>query len=258
CNPRQLGAWLLKASAQNTQKKYNEALKASNEMLKIKEAFADGHYQKGFALKHLNKPNEAIKEFQLATAHKKEYYQAFMQIGEILTNYKNYKKALDVYNQVFKFKPNDVFATIYSAKCHHLLNDNKKAEELINSVPRKNQNNLETVKVKCRIAMGKGNTTQAAQYLNMARNINNNSELFVLRAKYVLTKNNRQLAKQYLDKANELDNTNREAQDLLKVIQPKNTSPKKAQQPEKPKQQQSIMFQKPKQKQTSPIKVPVK
>ncbi len=259
-NPRQLGALVLKASALNTQKKYKEALACTDKMIEIKDDFAEAHFHRGQALKHLNQPNEAIKEFQIATRHKKEFYQAFMQIGEILINYKQYKKALSIYNQVLKFKKSDLYTTALSAKCHHLLNDNKKAEELLNSLPARNQNNLEVIKVRCRIAMSKNDMQSAGRYLNMARRINNNADLYVLRAMYVLKQNQKEQARQLLVKAKELDPINREAQELLKTI---TTNQPAAQKPAAKKetetQPQSIMFQKPKEKkQTSPFKVPAK
>ncbi|MCY1720838.1 phospholipid carrier-dependent glycosyltransferase [Prolixibacteraceae bacterium Z1-6] len=258
-NPRQIGAWLLKTSALNTQKKYSEALSASNEMLEIKDDFAEGQFQKGFALKNLNKPNEALKAFQKATAYKKEYYQAMIQMGEILMNYKNYKKAIPIYDQILKYKENDLYATVCKAKCNHLQKDNIEAEKLLNTISERNQRNFEVVKAKCRIAMGKNDMNSAGTYLNMARNINNNAELFVLRGMYVMRQNRADLAKQYFEKAKELDPTNREAQDLLKSIQTKSTTVAASQNTtSEPKQQQSIMFQKPKPKKTSPITIPAK
>jgi hypothetical protein len=111
--------------------------------------------------------------------------------------------------------------------------------------------------------MSKNDLNSAGTYLNMARFIDNNAELFVLRAAYVLKQNRADLAIQYLEKAKELDPVNREAQEMLTSLQkPKTaatttgTGQKAAVQ--KPKQQQSIMFQKPKPKKTSPITIPAK
>ncbi|NQU52005.1 MAG: hypothetical protein HQ522_05655, partial [Bacteroidetes bacterium] len=94
-NPRQIGALFLKASALNVKKEYNKAATVCDEMFLIKESFPEAHYQKGLALKSLNKPNEALKEFHLAASYKKEYYGAYMQIGEIYTNYKKYNNAIE-------------------------------------------------------------------------------------------------------------------------------------------------------------------
>lgn len=248
-NPRQAGAFLLKSSALNTKRKYAEALKASDEALKIKENFGEAHFQKGLVLNNMNKPNEAIKEFQNATAYKKEYYPAFMQIGATLINYRQYKEALNIYNQVFKFKKNDVYATIYSAKCYSLLNNNIKAEELLRSLPAINQNNLEVVKIKSRICMNKNDMHTAARLINMARKISNNADLFVVRAIFVMKQNKNDLTKEYLNKAIKLDGTNQEAKALLNSLQTKasKTATKQTSQ-QRPKQHQSIMFQKPKTK----------
>jgi tetratricopeptide (TPR) repeat protein len=258
-NPRQIGAYLLKASALNTQNKYAEALEASDEILKIKEDFAEGHYQRGYALKNLNKPNDAIKAFQKANAYKKEYDLPLRQIGEILLNYRNYKKALEIYDQILKLKANDLYATIYNAKCYHLLNDNKKAEELLKTILQNHQNNFEAVKVKYRIAMNQNDMTNAGRYLHMARNINNNSDLFVLRAMYAEKQNKKEEAIELLNKAIELDPINQEAKNMLKLSQTKEVkaTPQKQAAQQETTPQESIMFQKPKKKKaSSPIKAP--
>ncbi|WP_321371859.1 hypothetical protein [uncultured Draconibacterium sp.] len=258
-NPDQIGAWLLKASVYNTQKKYDEALKAASSALDIKEEFAEGQYQKGFALKNLSKPNDALKAFQAASSLKKEYRQALMQMGEILINYKNYKKAIEIYNQILEFRENDLYATVYSAKAYHLLNDNSNANKLLNELPDRYNNNFEVVKLKCRMAMQQNDWNNAGRYLNMARNINNNAELFVLRSQYLMKQRRVDLAKQNLDKAIELDPINREAQELQKSF----TQTAKAMETPKTDQndaasQQSIMFQEPKEKKASPITFPSK
>ncbi|MCE4564265.1 tetratricopeptide repeat protein [Maribellus sp. CM-23] len=258
-NPRQMGALLLKASALNTKKEYNEALIVANEMSEIKSDFPEGLFQKGFALKNLNQPNEALKAFQQAIAHKKDYNQAYLQMGEILINYKNYKKAIDIYDQLLKESPNDLYAKAYKAKSLQLSGDNIQAESIINSLPAANQNNVEVVKVKCRIALAKNDLATAANFINMARFINNDADLFALRAKFVLAQNNRPQAEAFLKQAAELDPINREVQELMKLAQPAG-GPQITQQAAgdqaKTKEQQSVMFQKPKPKKTSPIAFP--
>ena len=258
-NPRQIGAWLLKASAYNSEKKWKKALEASNKVLDIKDDFAEGQFQNGIALKNLNKPNDALKAFQKATALKKDYYQAYIQMGEILMNYKNSKKALEIYNQILDFRKDDIYAQIYSAKAYHLLNDNANANKIINALPDRYKNNFELVKLKCRMAMQQNDWNNAGRYLNMARNINNNAELFVLRSQYLMKQRRVDLAKQNLDKAIELDPVNREAQELQKSF----TQTAKAIETPKTDQndaasQQSIMFQEPKEKKASPITFPSK
>lgn len=249
-NPRQIGALFLKTSALNYNKEYQKALAVCAEMIKIKESFAEGRYQKGIALKNLNKPNEALKEFQLAITYKKDYYEAYMRTGDILINYKKYNDAINkVYKKVLAFRKRDLNTIVNTAKCYHFLKQNNNAEELLKEIPKANKNNLYVVMLKARIELGKGNFNSSAQLLNMARNIKNNSELFVIRALFVLAKNNKALAKQYLDKAVELDSTNREASELLKKVQ--STIKPKTKQTQNP--QKSIMFQKNTKKKQNPF-----
>ncbi|MFV0594037.1 MAG: tetratricopeptide repeat protein [Draconibacterium sp.] len=258
-NPDQVGAFMLKASALNSKKEYNEALIAANEMLDIKSDFAEGLFQKGFALKNLNQPNEALKVFQQAIALKKDYKQAYLQMGEILMNYKSYKKAINIYDQVLKTSPDDFYAKVNKAKSLHLSGNNLQAENIIKELPASNQNHVEVVKLKCRLALEKNDLRTAANYINMARFINNDADLFAIRAKFVLAQNNRVQAEALLKKAAELDPMNREVQELTKLAQPSGSpqiTQQKTEDQAKNKEQQSIMFQKPKPKKRSPIAFP--
>ena len=251
-NPRQLGALLLKASAQNNKKEFQEAFTTANEMTELKGDFAEGHYHKGYALKHLNKPNDALKEFQTALNYKKDYYQAYYQMGEILCNYKNYKKAIEIYSKVLEKRNNDFIAKISIAKNQYFAGNEQKAQQIINDISKNRQNRLEVVSLKCRMALDKNDLNAAANYLNMARNINYSSNLSVLRARFYLSQNNRQNAEKFLDEAVEQDATNREANELLKSV----TSVQTVQQNSATKEEkptESIMFQQPKKKKPNPL-----
>ncbi len=251
-NPRQLGALLLKASAQNNKKEFQEAFTTANEMTELKGDLAEGHYHKGYALKHLNKPNDALKEFQTALNYKKDYYQAYYQMGEILCNYKNYKKAIEIYSKVLEKRDNDFIAKVNIAKNQYLTGNEQKAQQIINDISKNRQNRLEVVSLKCRMALDKNDLNAAANYLNMARNINYSSNLSVLRARFYLAQNNRQNAEKFIDEAVEQDATNREADELLKSI----TSVQTVQQNSATKEEkptESIMFQQPKKKKPNPL-----
>ena len=257
-NPDQLGALLLKASAQNTKKEYQAALATSEEMINVKDNFAEGHYQKGYALKNLNKPNEALKELQKAIGYKNDYYQAYHLMGEILSNYKNYKKAIEVYSKVLEKRPDDFISTVNIARNQYLSGNDEKAMEILQNIPQNYQNRLEVVAIKCRRALDKNELNEAATYLNMARNINYNSDLFVLRARFYLAQNNRQGAESLLEQAVKLDATNREANELLKSIKSTTQPAQQKTTKQESKPAQSIMYQKPKPKKTNPFTIPSK
>ncbi|WP_167612391.1 tetratricopeptide repeat protein [Maribellus sediminis] len=254
-NPRQLGAWLLKASALNSKKDYQAALAASDNMIEIKDDFAEGHYQKGYALNQLNKPNDALKELQKAISFKNDYYQSYYLMGEILSNYKNYKKAIEIYSKVLDKRKDDFVATVNIARNQYLSGNENNATEILERIPANRQNRIEVVALKCRMALDKNDLNTASYYLNMARNINNNADLNVLRGRFLLTQNNRQGAENFLKQAVEIDPTNREAQEISKSLQ----AAAKAVKPNAPKEEpQSIMFQKPKAKKVNPLALPAK
>lgn len=258
-NPRQIVAALLKASAQNSTKQYENALKTSNEILEIKDDFGDAHFQKAYALKYLNQPNEALKEFQLAIAYNKGLNASNYQSAEILSNFKNYKKAIEIYAKILEERPNDFVATIFSARNYYLIGDVSKAKQILAGIPQNMQNRLETVALKCRIALDEKDFRTAATYLQMAQSIQNYGDLFVLRARYALeAQNNRQIALNELEKGKEADPVN---QELLALLASLNKQVAQTAQPTVTKQnqqQQSIMFQKPKSQKQSPIKIPTK
>ena len=257
-NPRQIVAALLKASAQNSTKQYKNALKTSNEILEIKDDFGDAHFQKAYALKYLGQANDALKEFQLAIAYNKGLTASNYQAAEILSNYKNYKKAIEIYAKILEERPNDFVATIFSARNYYLIGDVPKAKQILAGIPQNLQNRLETVALKCRIAIDEKDLQSASNYLRMAQNIQNYGDLFVLRARYIMaSQNNKQAAVNELKKGKEVDPVNREIQDLLASLEREPAQiANQSLQSRQPAGQQSIMYQKAKKKTTSPIQIP--
>lgn len=259
-NPRLVGALMLVVNAQNNSKDYTGAVKTADNILSLKEDFAEAHFQKGFALKNLGQPNEALKELQLAIAYKEDMLAAYYQIGEILGNYKNYKNAIEVYGKILEKKPDDFVAEIFSARNYYLMGDIRKAKEIVGNVDQNMQMRLETVALKCRMALDEKDLRMAYYYLQMARNIQTYGDIFVLRARFALAQNNRQTAIDELKKGKEVDPFNREIQELLKSLE--NNSVQQAQQANQAQkadeQPQSIMYQKPEKQPTSPITIPVK
>ena len=253
-NPRQIGAWMLKTSALNSKKDFQSALETANGMLEVKDDYAEAHYQKGYALKGLNRANDALKEFQIAVAYNDKYYTAYYQAAEILSQYKNYQKAIEVYTTVLEKKPDDFVSKAFMARNYYLSGNESKANEIIEAIPQNYTNRLELVALKCRQALDKNDLRTSAQYLNAARRINNNSDLFVLRARFSLLANNNKVeAQDYLNKAVELDPINREARELLNSIQ-NNQVADQTSKTNTP--QESIMFQKQEEKKTSPLTIP--
>ncbi len=256
-NPNYFNAIFIKITACNGLKKYDEALKWSEQIIEIKQDHAETYYQRGFALYHLGKANDALKELQKAVNVKDDYYTAFMLMGEIFINYKKYDQAIKViYPKVLSFRKNNVSAQARMALCYYLKKDETNANKILSQIPRKSMNRLDVVKLLTRMDLDKNNMAAAQRKINSMRRINNNSELEVLRAMFSIKLNDLNSANDYLDKAIELDKYNNEARELKNRIKPKtpskNGSTAKAADKETVKpNQQSVMFQKPKKKKRS-------
>ncbi|HKJ40598.1 MAG TPA: tetratricopeptide repeat protein [Sunxiuqinia sp.] len=242
-NPRQISAIFAKTSSYVKSGKFQEALELSNYLIGIKNSIPPAHFFKGVALKELKRTNEALKEFQTAIKFKKDYYQAYMMIGDILINFGKYQDAISkFYEKVLQFKKNDVVATTKIALCYHFLKNDQKAEEILQKyIAPQHQNNFEVVKLRARMALAQKNMRGVYHYLIMARNINNNSDLDVIRSMYMLEAHNQRSARDFITRALKEDPTNREAMALQKRLQPlaNNSQTSKRRQ-----NQQSIMFQK--------------
>lgn len=253
---RQLNAYAAKINSYNKLKQYQDALSSSNELLAIGKSLPQAHFFKGVALKGLNQPNQALNEFRIAINLKKDFYKAYMRVGEILMNYKKYDEAISsVYLKILQFKKNDFQASIRIAKCYHFLKNNQKAAQIINQITNDdNQYNFQLVKLKTRMALDHDNVQEAYKLLRMARTINNNSDMDVIRSLYMVKIHKLKLAREYVEKALKEDPNNREAKDLKKRLQPKTNLRAK----QSKMNQQSIMFQKKSQKKASvnPIKMP--
>jgi len=251
-NPRSIVARMLIASAQNNKKDYVSALNTTNQILKIRNEFGDAHYQKGIALKNLDKPNDALKEFEVAVNYDEKLMSSYYHIGEILNNYKNYQKALEAYNLILKKHPNDFVATINTGRTYYLMGDTKKAKQIIEKVDPAMQNRLETIVLKCRIALDEKDLRMVSNYLQITRNINNSSDVFFLRAKYELTQNNKQTAIDLLKQGKEIEPINREIKELLVSLETNQTQTT-IQNQQSTGERQSIMYEKPKQNKTNPL-----
>lgn len=252
---RQLNALVAKINCYNKLKQYQDALSTCNELLAIRKSIPEAHFLKGVALKGLNQPNEALKEFQVAINFKKDYYKAYMRIGDILTNYKKYDEAISgAYQKILEFKKNDFQTLIRIAKCYHFLKNNQKAEQILNQIKNdQNKTDFELVKLETRIALDHGNVQEAFKLLRMAAYVNNKSDLDVIRSLYMVQINSLPNARKFATLAVEEDPYNNEAIELNKRLQPRvNTTAKQSGQ-----NQQSIMFQKNKQQKSTsnPLKM---
>ena len=257
-NERQIGALLIKASAQNAKKDYQAALATASQLIAEKDDLAEGHFQKAFALNKLNKPNDALSELRMAIGLKKDYHKAYYLMGEMLSNYKKYKEAIEVYATIMKEKPNDFVSIIHTARCNYLMGNKQEALNGLKNVPKNYQYRVEVVELKARMALDSNDLNTAANYLNMARKINNRSNLSVLRARLYLAQNNPKMAEQFINTAIEQDNTNREAHEFLKTVKAAASAPQSNMAQQGTQATKSVMFQSSAKKKQNALGLPTK
>jgi len=90
-------------------KEYSKSLNEANEALRIDKTIAKGYFIKGFAYKESGDTSKAISSFQTATEVKPDYYDAYIQLGNIFSARKH-PLALEYYNNALKIRPSSTEA----------------------------------------------------------------------------------------------------------------------------------------------------
>ena len=85
--------------------KHKDAIRYSNELLKIDIHNAAAYFIKGYAFKEMGDTIKSISTFQTALEQDPDMYNAHMQLGLIYSNMKN-PLALDYFNNAKKARPN--------------------------------------------------------------------------------------------------------------------------------------------------------
>lgn len=218
-NPRATNALWTKSLALMNAGQYDKVPAICDQITAMRAHFYQAYFYKGLALKMMNQPNKALKEFANALKYNPRFYEAYMQMGEIYINHKQYGPAINsIYTTVSKFQPNDLKVALQTAKCYHFLNQDKNAEHILNSIPEKFHENVDYIIAKSRVEIKKGNLPQAAQLLNSATDINNNSELYVVNGILAETNKENDKAKANFEMALSVDKNNNEAKEHLKRL----------------------------------------
>lgn len=239
-NPRSIGALWVKNSALMAAGRYKEVLAVCDQITASRPSFYQAYYNKGLALKMMGQPNKAVKEFVKALGYNPQYYEAYIQMGEIYINYKQYGEAVDkIYGAISKFRPNDLKVALLTAKCYHFMNNGKNADQIINSIPAKFHSDVDYVIVKSRIDIKKGNLPAATQLLDNQASVNNNAELFVVRGILAKASGDLARAKQNFEMALRIESFNNEAKEQLQNLNAKPAAPKAQPQAKK---QKSMMY----------------
>lgn len=113
-DPNYALAYTGKGSALNNLKSYEEALEVCNQAIRLNPNYALTHYTKGTVLANLKRREEALDAYNQSILLNPNYALAYHHKGIALDNLKRYKEALDVYNQAILLDPN--YAPAYTGK----------------------------------------------------------------------------------------------------------------------------------------------
>jgi tetratricopeptide (TPR) repeat protein len=117
--------------------RYDEAIRAFDQAIRLDPNYASAHYNKGNSLGNLQRYDEAIRAFDQAIRLDPNYAAAYYNKGNSLHNLQRYDEAISAFDQAIRLNPNDPSAYYNKGVAlQHLRRNNeadtafKKAKEL--------------------------------------------------------------------------------------------------------------------------------
>jgi tetratricopeptide (TPR) repeat protein/tRNA A-37 threonylcarbamoyl transferase component Bud32 len=127
-NPNDAAYHNRKGTALLALKRHQEALAAYEEAIRLNPTNDDYHDNRGIALSYLQRYQEALAAYEQAIRLNPNYALAYRHKGDVLDDLKRYREALAAYEQAIRLNPND--AQIYYYKGITLLNLKRNQEAL--------------------------------------------------------------------------------------------------------------------------------
>ncbi len=109
--------------------RYDEAVKAFDEALKINPNFSPALYARGLVLDRQNKDEEALASFEKATESEPRFYEAWRERGRILSSLKRYPEALESIDKAIDFNDKDFFLYMLRGNLLRGLKRNSEARD---------------------------------------------------------------------------------------------------------------------------------
>ncbi len=108
-SPQNVETYLKLAELNLYLKRYSETHKNADKAIGIQELTPRAFFIKGFAYKEAGDSSKAVIYFQKTIQIEPEYYDAYMQLGLMLSNQNN-KNAIDYFNSALNLKPTSIEA----------------------------------------------------------------------------------------------------------------------------------------------------
>lgn len=154
--------------------KYEDAVQTYNVLLQKYPDDANLHFLMGLAKQKLTKNQEALLEYQKAVELDPQLGKAWQQMGFILTDRMDYKRAQQAFERALAIDPNSAPAWDGLAQIYTLMQDQQKAEDAYKKVLDIEKDNINALYNLGRIAQVKNNLDEAKEYYRKAISLNPN------------------------------------------------------------------------------------
>lgn len=104
-DPKAGQGWHILAMARLAQSNYQAALEPLRRALKLKPEVAELHYNLGYVLERLDRPEEAVAAYRRAVQIKPNLAEAHNNLGNVLKDLKRYEEALAAYQRAAVMNP---------------------------------------------------------------------------------------------------------------------------------------------------------
>ncbi len=128
-DPNYVEGYLKHAELSYILKNYDRSISYANKALKIEPFSDNAYYIRGMTYKELEKKNMAMDDFQSAVEINAENYQAYLQLGLMMSEINN-PLAVDYFNNAINIKPNSIEARYGLAMFQQSNNNAEEAEKL--------------------------------------------------------------------------------------------------------------------------------
>jgi tetratricopeptide (TPR) repeat protein len=173
-DPNYANACFNKGSALSHLGKYEEAIKCFDKVIELYPKIPDVWYNKCTSLLYLGKHEEAIKCFDKVIELKPDYANAWSNKGSALSNLGKYEEAIACHDKALKTEPNDVGALTNKGIALDLLGKHEEAIKYLDKTLDIDPNFVEALNSKGGALSNLGKHEEAIKYLDKTLDIDPN------------------------------------------------------------------------------------
>lgn len=145
-----------------------EAFRSADGLLRRQPEHAPALVWRGWAREHLNRPEEALDDYQRAVTLQPEDVWARLCLGEVLLNLQRYPEALEQFQWLRQRQPDDAAARLGAARCLVGVGDVDRARVLLDELATAFPEEGLILSERGRLALEEGQPEEAERWLRRA------------------------------------------------------------------------------------------